>query len=312
MAMFADLRRKWLAGSLERQEKTGRSRLPARVAGVPRWLLGLAALILFLIFYWGILGWILEDTSTDLTLRPSVDALPPGGSVTVGSLAALTEAELGRAGWSPNNSWLRPTAFQTEMPALQRGIYPVLAGVATVLGSSGDEYLMDVADDFSVGPDRDWLHGDFPFIGGSTEGHMRDAAEALTRYNSRLSEGDAERLTGANNARQLVTMIGGRLANDIRKFDAALRSDAGIAAVDYQEVRGKAYAAAILLRGVQSDFEPVLRDRELTSVLVEAIETLDRVASEDPMFLTDADRTEQAYLVRSAVSSLSRIRAGLQ
>ncbi|MBV7256306.1 hypothetical protein KCG44_05845 [Pacificimonas sp. WHA3] len=311
MTFIDNLRRKWLVRSLEQQEKRTRSRLPAPLAAMPRWLLALCALVIIAVFYWGILGWVLEDKSTDLTLRPSVEQLPPGGSVTVGGLAALGMAELDRGGWTPNDGWLKPHGFREAMPALQTGIHDVLSGVSAVLGRSDDDDLMDAAEDYAVPPTRGVFHGDFPFIGASAGSHIEDASAAYARFNTRLTDGEAARPSGAVDARALITVIGAKLADDVRGFDAAMLANADADPLDYQQTRGRAYASAILLRGIQSDFEPVLRERELTGLMAEAIETLDRVSAADPLILTNGDRTEQAYLLRSAVSALARIRGGL-
>ncbi|MEO0499385.1 MAG: hypothetical protein AAF205_02365 [Pseudomonadota bacterium] len=319
MSFVADLRRRWHAARLERRAQP-RKPLPGPLATLPRWAVAILGIALFAILYWGLLGAIMGTTQTDLALRPGPEALPPGGSVTVGTLAALGEAEVDRGAWTPNNLLLHPTSFRDDMPALQTGILTTMTAAGGALETLGDDDLMAAAEALDVDAARSFFHADFPFIGGSAGARILSASDHYEAFNTRLAAGEADRPGGAAVARRLVTAIGAPLVADARAFDRAILDRApdagedadGDMALSYQRVRGKAYAAALLLRGVQTDFEPVLRERGLSGTLIEALEALDRIAGADPVFIGDNDRTEQGYLTRSAVTTLSRLRTGLE
>ncbi len=316
MSFFQNLRRKWHVAELERQAATQRSRLPGRLAGLPRWALALIVMLGFGILYYGPLGWALADTETDLTLRPPVEALPPGGSVTAATAATLMLNELDRGGWSPNDTIFKPTAFNSTMPALQIGVQDIVSAATEAMATArpGEDELVDAAEEFAIDPTRRTMRGSFPFFGASAGSRYRAGAEGLIALNDRMADGELDKLNRGATGRLLVSAIGGRLAESTRALDLLVRAESPLdedPAVRHARIRGQAYAATMLLRGVQADFDALLRDRQLGSAMVEAIEALDVVAGEDPYFVDDEDLTRQAYFLRTAVGALSRMRTGM-
>ena len=312
MALIHDIRRRWRARSLERQEASGRS--SGTILGAPRWAAVLVGLAVFALLYWGLLGWLLSDTSADLSLRPDPGTLPPGGSVTAAYAATLTLAELDRGGWTPNDSVLAPTAALTEMPAFQTGVHSVLsAAVAALAEETGSDLLEAAAEDYAAPPTRGFFNGAFPFMGGSAGARYRDGAEALTAYNNALATSEVLRPSSPADARALVRGIASALRPTMNELDAVIRGEAQPVDADelHARARGQAYAAALLLRGVRSDFDSVLRERQLGSALAEAVEQLDRVAVDDPLMIGRDDLTSQGYFLRSAREALGRTFAGL-
>ncbi|MGB7405646.1 MAG: hypothetical protein WA906_08155 [Pacificimonas sp.] len=292
-----------------------RTQLRGPLGSLPRWALAILVLAALALIYWGIGGAIMSDTDADLSQRPSAEMLPPGGSVTVATLSTSTLSELDRGGWTPNATMLKPTGLLEEMPSFQRGVYALWAPTAGALAAlSGGDELTEAAELLSTRPGRGFLHAEFPFIGGSAGSRYRDAVTALDAANAEFAAvGDRPFATAAS-ARALVGAIGGQLTSAVRTLDRrimAADAEPTEDALSYQEIRGLAYASTLLLRGIQADHDDVLRQRELSPDMVEAIEAFDRVASTDPWSVDDGDRTEQAYILRAGVAALARLRSGL-
>jgi hypothetical protein len=290
------------------------SALPRRLAGLPRWSLWLIGLLMFAVIYWGIIGAILSDVRADLTQRPGLDLLPPGGSIAIATAALLIEDAVEEKGWTPNDSVLRPTALLEDMPAFQRGQHAVLAAFVVAMNEAadGDPELADAAEAMRTPPDRGLLHGEFPFIGGSAEGRYRDAAEGLARFNRAL--GDARvPVGGARQLRLTVAAIDRALAERQLAIDAMVdgSTNRGVDA-KFQEVRGAAFAATMLLRGLRDDHGALIRERQLAGAWAEAIEALDAVATKSPFGVGRQDLVEQGYFLLRARDSLRVLAGGTQ
>lgn len=282
--------------------------------GAPLWATVLVAIAILAVLYWGLLGWLFSDTSVDLSLRPTPEALPPGGSVTAAYAATLTEEQLGRGGWTPNDSILAPTALLNEMPAFQEGTISVVAATVQALADiTSNSDLADAAEDYAVEPARGFFNSSFPFIGGSAGAHYRSGAETLIAYNNELATSEREHPQGARQARALLEAVSDAMRPAMDEIDLRIRGEeSGASTAElHARVRGEAYAAALMLRGIRSDFDPVLREQQLGSAIVEAIEQLDRVAETDPLIVSESDLTSQGYFLRSAQESIARMSAGL-
>ncbi|MBZ6378256.1 hypothetical protein B5C34_00765 [Pacificimonas flava] len=282
--------------------------------GAPRWATALVAIAVLAILYWGVAALIIDDRNADMTLRPAPAALPPGGSVTAAYAATILEREIDRGGWTPNDSFLSPTAGLGRMPAFQRG---TVAMVETAVGAlserENEQRLARAAESLSIDPARGVFHGRFPFIGASAGSYYHDAAEDLIAYNTALATGEIVRPDDAETALALVSAVRRSLEAGREGLDAPIRGEDGAdeASISYEFIRGQAYAAGLLLRGVRSDFAPNLRERQLISAIVEAIESLDQIATERAAFVGRDDLTAQGYFLSRSIETLGRIETGL-
>lgn len=283
-----------------------------RFLAMPRWALGILSIIAFACIYWGFIGALLSDTDADLTLRPSADMLPPGGSVAVALSARLIEDAVEDKGWTPNDSIFRPTAMLEDMPAFQSGQQAMLAAFVAALdaGAGGDPDLADAATALAVPPDRGWLHGEFPFIGASAESHYRDAVSALVRYNRALADSNSS-VGDARQLRLAIIAVERALADKATVVDKMVDDSGGDSDSQYQEVRGAAFAATMILRGLREDFDPLVRERQLGALWAESTEALDAVAAHDPFGVGRDDLVEQGYFLLRAGDALRALSAGV-
>jgi hypothetical protein len=286
----------------------------SRLDRLPRWLKILGGLVLLAVGYYGIGGAILSDTSADTTLRPTADLLPPGGSVTVATAAMLIDDAINNRGWTPNNGLLAPTATLDEMPAFQRGQQAVIAAYAGALSTAtgGDPDTAEAAEALATDPGRSWIHADFPFFGGSAEARYSAAVGALARYNRALGDSGAAPAEAAQ-LRLLLVAIDRAIANKVAIVDDEVKGRAPPGenrAAKFHQVRGAAYAAAMLLRGLVEDFGPVIRDRKLGAALAAAIEDLDSIAASEPFSVGLEDLVGQGYRLLTARAALATVRSG--
>ena len=89
-------------------------------------------------------------------------------------------------------------------------------------------------------------------------------------------------------------------------------SRVGSADAQFNEVRGAAYAAAMLMRGLREDFGTTIGQRQLAATWAETTEALDAVAGKRPTFAAGRqDLVEQGYFLMRARESLRTLAAGL-
>ncbi|MBW7946592.1 MAG: hypothetical protein H3C60_09205 [Sphingomonadaceae bacterium] len=314
MGIFDIFRRQTVNPVTAAGAETDGTGLAGRLAAMPRWMLMILGAFFAAILYWGVIGSLLSDTRADLTVRPGTTVLPPGGSVAVATAAMLLDQALDK-GWTPNDSLLRPTGLLEDMPAFQRGQHSAISAFVTSFdqGVGGDPELSEAADALKTPPDRGWLHGDFPFIGGSAESRYRDAIEALARYNRAVAESAAPGEGDARELRLALLGLSAALAEEAGAVDRMIdESRVGSADAQFNEVRGAAYAAAMLMRGLREDFGTTIGQRQLAATWAETTEALDAVAGKRPAFgVGRQDLVEQGYFLMRARESLRTLAAGL-
>jgi len=274
------------------------SRLRALLARIPR---GTAAMVSALIaaailLYYGLGGWLASRTDTDPALRPRAELLPPGGSVALAMAGALMERELDR-GWTPNDSILSRTAFLENMPAYQAALRETVAGFVaadTVAGEPGP-----AAELLAVPSDRWWLQAGWPPVSGGAEASYRDAVARLAEQNAELKAGTLTLDRSPAHVAALLGALGAGIDAAAGVTDRAVRGrplegDPG-ADVQFFANRGRAYATAMLLRGMRDDHAALIRAAQLGAPWNAAIEALDEAAGLDPWQVGSDDLTRQGY-----------------
>ncbi|MEE4349387.1 MAG: hypothetical protein V2J26_04095 [Pacificimonas sp.] len=294
---------------------TATTATPKTWLGAPRWATALVGFFVFLVLYFGVAAWVMDDRRADTTMRPAPEALPPGGSATIAYAASLIEQELDRGGWTPNDSFLSPTAALTRMPAFQTAVVDMVRAVTnSYTDTQTVEALARASSELAVEPERGFFNGSFPFIGGSAGARYGNAADELVVYNTALATDQLSRPGDSETLRALLETMLTELRRVRGDLDDHIRGEdeTGSESLAYEAARGESYAATLLLRGVRSDFAPLIRERRIGSALVEAIEALDAVAAENASFVGTDDLTSQGYFLASAIDALARAEAELE
>lgn len=320
--MFDDIRRRsraaWLDASTPPVVGTGRL---GRLQSLPRSARIVLGVLAALILYYGLIGWLIQTVDADLTLRPAPAALPPGGSVTVAMAAAVIDREVNDHAWTPNDPFFFPTALLDNMPAFQRGIRAMAAQLVRAVhdraGGSDDPDLNVAVDGLVTPPDRWWLHGDWPFIGRSSESAYRDAVEALHRYNARLGQRQAQLSSDAAALAAILQSLAAQLdaaavatGRQVGGRDPQ-SAERGVD-VQFYEVKGQAYAAALFARALREDYGAVIRQRQLAGAWAEATDALDAAVRRSPILADQDDLALQGFQLLLARDRLREISRRLQ
>ncbi len=273
-----------------------------------RGALGVGAAILLIVLYYGLGGLVTSRIDPNTGLRPDPESLPPGGSVAVAFAARLVDREVQEHGWTPNDSFLAPTVMLDEMPAFQDGLRRAVAAAVPTL-AAGPE-VAEAAEAFAT-PSEQWWR-----LGGSPEARYRDGDAARRLLNARLGRGEV----GLDRSPARLAVAVDALADGLDAAAAAterrLRGRPGALDRDldaqFNSVRGQAYAATMLMRGLRDDFAPVIRARELGATWSEGAEALDALVAIDPWLIGEADLTAQGYYLLLARAKLRALAANLR
>ncbi len=248
-------------------------------------------------FYYAI-GIALTHTIDD-SLEP-VDAVvvPAGGSHGVAVAEALVRREIEGNGWVANDPWFRPCTFCDNMANYQSGMVAALArftqAVETLNGGGADEDLSQAAS-LTEPPDLwVWEPSRSPWPQASSEALYLNAAAALGRYNTRLSEGSAVFDRGPTGLFRLVNASADDLSAAITSLSTAIRDTRGGLLFDWRSddlfyrTKGQAYGHAMVLRALARDFKAILSEKAIESDLQNAVALLDQVVAMKPWIVVNA------------------------
>lgn len=253
----------------------------------------LVVLVLLLLYYPVGMLW-LHKVDDNPDFGPMV--VPDGGSEAVAVAAALITREVDTHEWVANDPFFLPGAALDNMPNYQLGIVSALSRFAIEMtdqmgrtrGSSRADPDLDKAAGLLKYPGTVWLWDLSTSWAptASSESQYRAAGRALMSYNERLSAGTAVYDRRSDNL--LATLE--RMNADLGSASAVIEhhvAATGGALIDFRaddifyNTKGRLYGYALLLRALGHDFADVLRERDLTAVWNEMIQTfLDAVALE--------------------------------
>ncbi len=276
--------------------RRGLSRWPRSV----RWAL-LAGGILGL--WYGALGTWRAGVEVDLSLRPTAEQLPPGGSVTLGMVARLIAQQVDERAFTPNDPFFYPTGLTRRTPAFQAAVVETLsASVNAMAAVGGSDGLTTAAEELAVSPQLWWVRVGWPPVGRPAERHYRAAQRALEEANGNLAERQFEHGSFAASRRErdaLLLALLKAIEAEAARGDQLIR-DPRAAAVPVQiaRARGTAYAAGMVLRGLSEDNAGEIRTSGRAARWGEARDALDNVARLDPLV------PREEHLVRAGYSLL--------
>lgn len=245
------------------------------------------------------LGSILDhQINDDLAFAPV--SVPPGGSHAVAAASALLTREVDETGWVANTPPFASNAllkYGGNMMNFQIGITTAIGIVSVELrdqigrqrgSSSADPDLQQAASDIQYDPERwIWRLGRI-LPEASAEDQYKSARDHLVAYNQRLAAGEAvfdrrsdnllavlDRIAldlGASSAQLEEQIAAGRHVVIDRKADKLLYN-----------VKGRAYAYLMILRGLRVDFADVIDDRSVADLYDEMLALLERAAAIRPL-----------------------------
>ena len=250
---------------------------------VPRVRAGLiarAALIVTLILFvaYPLYAWFYSTIDDNPSFAPPPDRMKPGMSRAVAATSALINREVNGHGWVANDPWFWPTALLDNMPNYQRGMMGALARFSFELtdqigrargSSEADSDLQTAAGLLQYPPDVwAWDPSVSFWPTATTESQYRKAMRALRTYNNRLAAGQAVFDTRTDNLQFTLDRIAADLGSSSAIIESHVRETAGFPIQNktddvFYSVKGQMYGYYIVLKGLQTDFAEVIKQRNL-------------------------------------------------
>ena len=277
-----------------------------------RWLLAIAVPMAL---WYGALGTWRAGVVVDLSLRPSAEQLPPGGSVTLGMVARLIERQVDERAFTPNDPFFYPTGLTRRTPAFQASLVETLsASVNAMAAVGGSDGLATAAEELAVSPELWWVRAGWPPVGRPAERHYRAARLALEETNANLAARQFEHGSFAASPRERDAVLRALLAEiqaEAARGDELIRNPRAAAVpVQIARARGTAYAAAMVLRGLSEDNASDIRTSGRAARWGEARDALDSVARLDPLVPRDEHLVRAGYSLLMAGNALRAILEG--
>jgi hypothetical protein len=285
-----------------------------RVSLPPRRLarIGLGVLIALLLYYPIGMIWIHEiDDNPDFAGTTSA----PAQSRMVATMAALIDREIDQHRWTPNDPFFIPSWALDNMPNYQLGIMAGLSRIAVELtdhigrsrGTSQADPDLDKAVGFLKYPGDRWVWDIKVSIWPQqpAEAQYRAGRKALLAYNDRLTTGQAIFERRSDNLMAALE----RIASDVGSMSAVIeqhvKSDGGNVfdmKVDniFYNNKGRAYAYYLVLRDLGKDYESVIKERNLTAVWNQMVDSFREAALLHPSVVFNGNADSQflpAHLV---------------
>ena len=273
----------------------------------PRWtrlaIPGLAAVALLLVLGLPVGMAVTHRIDDDLGFQAPVADLPPGGSRTVGMIAALVHRETDVNRWVANDPWFMPGHWLDNMPNFQQGMFAALARTTAELrdrlgrtrGTSQEDPDLREAAGLLQFPGDKWVIdlATSPWPQTTSEAQYRRARKALLAYNDRLSGGRAVLERRADNLLETLDRIALDLGASAAALDQRIAEHGGRVfdprADDvFYSIKGQSYGYAIVLRALAEDFDALMRERGIATLWAQMLTSLDHAARMDPLVVINA------------------------
>ena len=273
----------------------------------PRWtrlaIPGLAAVALLLVLGLPVGMAVTHRIDDDLGFQAPVADLPPGGSRTVGMIAALVHRETDVNRWVANDPWFMPWHWLDNMPNFQQGMFAALARTTAELrdrlgrtrGTSQEDPDLREAAGLLQFPGDKWVIdlATSPWPQTTSEAQYRRARKALLAYNDRLSGGRAVLERRADNLLETLDRIALDLGASAAALDQRIAEHGGRVfdprADDvFYSIKGQSYGYALVLRALAEDFDALLRERGIATLWAQMLASLDHAARMDPLVVINA------------------------
>lgn len=292
----------------------------ARVGGY-----GIGLLILGIAAYYAI-GMALTHRISD-DVDQTLSDTPPGASRAVQMAAELIYRETEENGWTANHPFFLPGYMLDNMPNYQQGIIYAISRFGIEMsdqlgrtrGSSEVDRNLEKAAGLLKYPGTVWLF-DFSTSWAPTTPADRQyaaARRALLAYNERLAAGDAVFEKRADNLQATLERMTADLGSSSAVIDQHLLQAGGWGVdtkVDdiFYNVKGRLYGYYMLLRELGTDFERVIRDRELAAAWNQMLDSMRAAAALDPLIIMNGAPDGLAFPSHLSVQGFYLLRARTQ
>jgi hypothetical protein len=263
------------------------------------------ALVVVLALYYPLGSMLDHRINDDPSFAPPTP--PPGASHAVAAAAALLTREIDDTGWVANTPPFASNAllkYGGNMMNFQIGITTAIGIVSVELrdqvgrqrgSSQADPDLLQAASDIQYDPERwIWRWGRL-LPEASAEDQYRGARNRLIAYNERLAAGQAVFDPRPDNLLAVLERIALDLGGAAAQLDSQIVAGRQLV-IDRQadkllyNVKGRAYAYLMILRGLREDFAAVIVQREIAGIYDDMLASLEVAATLQPMITQNGAR----------------------
>lgn len=286
-----------------------------------------AAILILILLYYPIGMLIVHKVDDDPDFAPSAADLQPGGSEAVAYTVALIDREVNENAWTANDPFFMPGAMLDNMPNFQQGIMSALARFGFELtdqlgrmrGSSEADTDLQRAAGLLQYPGNVWIWNPSVSLAprASSESQYREARRRLMNYNTRLAAGSANYDIRADNLLATIERFAADLGSSSALIDRHLTEDAGSffdsGADDvFYLTKGKLYGYYMILKGLGTDFAPIIKERNLQKPWNEMVESFRKAALLDPWVVMNGAPDAQFQPNHLAMQGFYLLRARTQ
>ena len=284
--------------------------------------LGVLAIIGAVFTYYAVGMLLVHRVDDDPSFEPPSVQL--GASRSVAVAAALVARETDIHEWTANDPFFFPGSLLDNMPNFQQGIIYALSRFAIEMS----DHIGRTRGSSEVDADLDRAAGLLKYSGtvwvwdpavswaptAASETQYRAARKALQRYNDRLADGDAIFEARADNLMATLDRIAadvGSSSATIDKHLAASRPWFADTKVDdiFYNTKGRLYAYYLILKALETDYENVIRDRELGEVWKTMLDAMREASSLSPWVVMNGDTEGIAFPNHLATQGFYLLRA---
>lgn len=268
-----------------------------RAAGIT-----LAVLVSAFAIYWVVGVFVVDEIDDDPGFTAPAAETPEGSSHAVAVAAALIEREVDRKSWVANDPFFMPGSALDNMPNFQLGIVASLGRFAFELtdqigrargSSAADRDLQEAAGLLQYSGTK-WVFDLSTSVmpTATSEQQYRKAARSLKAYNARVSHGEALFDRRADNLQATLDRIASDLGNLSAQVDNQMRvgrdSFVDTTADDvFYRVKGQMYAYELVLRALQTDFDQVIRERNVGVQFEQLLQSMRECAALSPLIVAN-------------------------
>ncbi|MDP1626048.1 DUF2333 family protein [Parvibaculum sp.] len=286
-----------------------------------------AAIVIVILLYYPIGMLIVHTVDDDPDFAPSAADLQPGGSEAVAYAVALIDREVNENAWTANDPFFMPGFMLDNMPNFQQGIMSALARFGFELtdqlgrtrGSSEADSDLQRAAGLLQYPGNVWIWNPSVSLAprASSESQYREARRRLMNYNTRLAAGSANYDIRADNLLATIERFAADLGSSSALIDRHLTEDAGSlfdsGADDvFYLTKGKLYGYYMILKGLGTDFAPIIKERNLQKPWNEMVESFRKAALLDPWVVMNGAPDAQFQPNHLAMQGFYLLRARTQ
>jgi hypothetical protein len=256
---------------------------------------GVRIVIAAVILYYPVGAMIIENIDSDPQFQPK--GVAPGESRAVAVAADLVNREVDVHQWTPMQPFFMPAGILDNMPNYQRGIMAALGRFSTELmdqlgrtrGSSQTDRDLEQARGFLNEQPNIWIwQPSVSLLPSATSAQKyRAGRDKLVAYNKRLASGGATFERRADNLQGLLDRIANDEGSDSAVIDQHIIEQAGnLFDTHCDDIfyfnKGRLYANYLLLRELGSDFESVIKEKNLTNAWNQMVDTFRTAAELSP------------------------------